>query len=79
LRKDRYAAESLWLRPWGAEVETRSDVMNWALVCTGCSHSLAWLRSLSAWWGGTAITAISVLTVIGMLSANGVIGMTIIG
>ena len=31
------------------------------------------------WWVGTAITAISVLTVIGMLSATGVIGKTIIG
>lgn len=31
------------------------------------------------WWVGTAITAISVLTVIGMLSATGVIGRTIIG
>jgi hypothetical protein len=31
------------------------------------------------WWVGIAITAISVLTVIGMLSATGVIGKTIIG
>jgi hypothetical protein len=31
------------------------------------------------WWVGSAITAISVLTVIGMLSATGVIGKTIIG
>ena len=31
------------------------------------------------WWVGTAITAISVLTVIGMLSATGVILKTIIG
>ena len=31
------------------------------------------------WWVGTAITAISVLTVIGMLSATGVIGRMIIG
>jgi hypothetical protein len=31
------------------------------------------------WWVGTAITAISVLIVIGMLSATSVIGKTIIG
>jgi hypothetical protein len=31
------------------------------------------------WWVGSAITAISVLTVIGMLSAIGVIGKMIIG
>jgi len=31
------------------------------------------------WWVGTALAAISVLTVIGMLSATGVIGKTIIG
>jgi hypothetical protein len=31
------------------------------------------------WWVGTAMTAISVLTVIGMLAATGVIGKTIIG
>jgi hypothetical protein len=31
------------------------------------------------WWVGTAITAISVLTVVGMLAATGVIGKTIVG
>jgi hypothetical protein len=75
----------------GPEVETRSDVMRGALVCTGCSHSLALVSPMKVgwivlgsggrrrWWVGSVITAILVLTVIGMLSTTGVIGMTIIG
>jgi hypothetical protein len=45
--------------------------------------ALAWIGlstgSQRRWWVGSAIAAISVLTVIGLLSATGVIGKVIIG
>jgi hypothetical protein len=45
--------------------------------------ALGWIvlgpGSRRRWWVGSAITAISVLTVIGLLSATGVIGKVIIG
>jgi hypothetical protein len=55
----------------------------WFLVEGLGFAALGWIALGSGgrrrWWVGKAITAISVLTVVGMLSATGVIGRTIIG
>ena len=70
---DRRAADLqdlLFNEPWFLVEGLGFGALGWMVLGSGRRRR---------WWVGSAITAISVLTVIGMVSATGVIGKTIIG